>query len=90
MHSSTHTPETSHLVCSIPPHACTDPLCVVQNYHDEVHRVMAHNCTVGAVLTKTGSHLPFYEGLFMTNWAERVAFEFLDAFLASERAKESQ
>lgn len=72
-------------------HGCptADPLCVVQNYHDEVHRVMAHKCCVGAVLTKTGSHLPFFEGLFMTNWAERVTFEFLDAFLASERAKQS-
>jgi hypothetical protein len=65
----------------------TDPLCVVQNYHEEVHKVMKHGCCVGTALTKTGSHLPFYEGLFMGNWAEKVTFEFFDAFLASEAAK---
>eukprot|EP00600_Ochromonadales_sp_CCMP1393_P000516 CAMPEP_0174981628 /NCGR_PEP_ID=MMETSP0004_2-20121128/16004_1 /TAXON_ID=420556 /ORGANISM="Ochromonas sp., Strain CCMP1393" /LENGTH=47 /DNA_ID= /DNA_START= /DNA_END= /DNA_ORIENTATION= len=34
-------------------------------------------------LTKTGSHLPFYEGLWAEDWAEKVTYEFFDAFLAT-------
>ena len=63
----------------------SDPLCVVQNYHDELHRTMKHQPCLAVVLTKTGSHLPFYEGITMANWAERASFEFLDAFLESEK-----
>jgi predicted alpha/beta-fold hydrolase len=58
---------------------------VVQNYHDEVDGLLAQGGCVGSVLTKTGSHIPFYEGLCMNNWAEKVTFEFFDAFLASEK-----
>jgi hypothetical protein len=64
-----------------------DPLCVLQNYHDEVDGLLAQGGCVGSVLTKTGSHIPFYEGLRMGNWAEKVAFEFFDAFLAAELEK---
>ena len=62
----------------------TDPLCVVQNYLDNITEIHSHHNAVASILTKTGSHLPFYEGLFMRNWAEKVAFEFFDAYLLIE------
>jgi hypothetical protein len=61
---------------------------VVQNYHEEVSKLMLRDCCIGSVLTKTGSHCPFYEGIGMGNWAEKVTFEFFDAFLTSELEKE--
>ena len=35
-------------------------------------------------VTKTGSHLVFYEGIFMKNWAERCTYEFFDAVLSKK------
>eukprot|EP01032_Pedospumella_encystans_P021384 gene21384-24258_t len=64
-----------------------DPLCVVENFYDNQHRMESCNSPVGSILTKTGSHLPFYEGLFLGNWAEKVSFQFFDAYLKREEAK---
>ena len=33
-------------------------------------------------LTRTGSHLSFYEGLLGSCWSEKVSYEFFDAALA--------
>jgi hypothetical protein len=60
---------------------------VVENYTEQLHHIHNSGSTVGSILTKTGSHLTFFDGLFMTNWAERVAFEFFDAYLVVETKK---
>mmetsp|Transcript_8179 Transcript_8179/g.13592 ORF Transcript_8179/g.13592 Transcript_8179/m.13592 type:complete len:477 (+) Transcript_8179:46-1476(+) len=64
-----------------------DPLCVVENFLEQNENMRNAVCSAGAVLTKTGSHCPFYEGLFLSNWAEKVTFEFFDSVLARERQK---
>lgn len=74
---------------SLCPVLTIDPLCVVDNYHDHSHLMEDDNNMVGSILTKTGSHLPFYEGLFLNNWAERLAFEFFDAYLLVEQEKQA-
>jgi len=61
---------------------------VVANFEDNKHRMYSCNTPVGSILTKTGSHLPFYEGLFLHNWAEKVSFQFFDAYLQREKAKQ--
>ncbi len=76
---------SDHCVCDI--FIISDPLCVVQNYHENIAPIHAASNAVGSVLTKTGSLLPFYEGLFLSNWAERVAFEFFEAYLQIESEK---
>lgn len=60
---------------------------MVENFYDNQHRMESCNSPVGSILTKTGSHLPFYEGLFLSNWAEKVSFQFFDAYLKREEAK---
>lgn len=36
------------------------------------------------VVTHSGSHCPFYEGLTHGNWAEKVSYEFFDAVLSEQ------
>ena len=57
-----------------------DPLCVMQNMTDNFESIRRSKSCVVCV-TKTGSHLPFYEGLFFKNWAEQASFQFFDAVL---------
>lgn len=36
------------------------------------------------VVTHSGSHCPFYEGISHGNWAEKVSYEFFDAVLRDQ------
>lgn len=69
-----------------------DPLCVKENIFESQENGLMKNDMNGAIaLTKTGSHCSFYElgslPFQSSNWAERVCFEFFDAFLASNEHK---
>jgi uncharacterized protein len=60
-----------------------DPLCVLENVTDNMTSIESSDACIVAV-TKTGSHLPFYEGLFMRNWAERCTYEFFDVVMKNK------
>ena len=64
-----------------------DPLCVIENfYENKVSVDKSQHCIVA--VTKTGSHLPFFEGWLMKNWADRATYEFFDAVLEEMASKE--
>jgi predicted alpha/beta-fold hydrolase len=57
-----------------------DPLCVIQNVTESLDSIKrSSHCIV--CVTKTGSHLPFYEGLFFNSWATQATYEFFDVVL---------
>lgn len=58
-----------------------DPLCVVENAYENLEFVKS-STWVALILTKCGSHLPFYD-VFMSSWAEKLTFEFFESILAS-------
>eukprot|EP00597_Dinobryon_sp_UTEXLB2267_P009140 CAMPEP_0170096690 /NCGR_PEP_ID=MMETSP0019_2-20121128/28749_1 /TAXON_ID=98059 /ORGANISM="Dinobryon sp., Strain UTEXLB2267" /LENGTH=348 /DNA_ID=CAMNT_0010318755 /DNA_START=158 /DNA_END=1204 /DNA_ORIENTATION=- len=59
-----------------------DPICVVQNVLDNLS-LFETSQYAALVLTKTGSHCPFYEGWTLRCWAEKAAYEFFDQVLLS-------
>ena len=60
-----------------------DPLCVLENVTENLDSVRkSEHCVV--CVTKTGSHLPFYEGIFFKNWAAEASYEFFDAVLSMD------
>ena len=58
-----------------------DPLCLIENVYENIHEIEKSEACIVAV-TKSGSHLAFYEGFFMKNWAERCTYEFFDVILS--------
>lgn len=58
-----------------------DPICVVSNVrkHWDLFQQTPH---VMLALTASGSHLPFYSGIFFKNWAEDATFAFFDSVLS--------
>ena len=71
-----------------------DPICVAQNIDETIDLFEGHpgwkEGGTAIVVSKSGSHCPFYEGLTMRCWAEKVAFEFLDAALARNGARDQK
>ena len=63
-----------------------DPLCVIENFYENKTFIdKSKHCIVA--VTKTGSHLPFFEGFLMENWADRATYEFFDAALEEVASK---
>ena len=69
-----------------------DPICVLENIEEHIHLFQV-NKGATLLLTKMGSHLPFHEFSFnplrFECWAERVAFEFLEAAEGHRQASPS-
>lgn len=59
-----------------------DPICVLENVLENMH-LFEVNEGATLLLSKMGSHLPFYEFSFnplrFDSWAERVAYEYIEA-----------
>jgi len=58
-----------------------DPLCTIENVNEQKEYMSSLSSNFSIVVTKSGSHCPFYEGVVMKNWAEKVTFEFFDSVL---------
>ena len=62
-------------------------MCVVKNVEDRFADFERSSSSILA-LSKTGTHLAFYEGLSCRSWAQIASFQFLDAILLeSEESK---
>ena len=59
---------------------------MIENFYENKDFIDRNQHCIIAV-TKTGSHLPFYEGMMMKNWAERATYEFFDAVLMEDEVK---
>jgi len=60
-----------------------DPLCIIENWNEQKEYMGTLSSNFSVVVTKSGSHCPFYEGIVMKNWAEKLTFEFFDSVLSA-------
>ena len=60
-----------------------DPLCVIENVKESLDYIYRSKYCIVCV-TKTGSHLPFYEGFSFGSWATQATYEFFDVVLKEE------